>query len=780
MWKVSDALLDASTSEDVEEIIQHLGQKIKWVPLGNNEGNFSTIAMTNDAYNAITERCTNAMDAMIEFQVETHPELKKLHSPRKVIEDVYKIPYGNLRNASSQEVGKLAKEITLSFKESENQNAPTIQIQDNGIGQHPDDFPNTLLGLSRNYKVSKFYLIGAFGQGGQTSFFFCHYGIVISRKAQQLLKEGQKDEIGWSIVRYRDPSTSEVVYKQGLYEYCVEATTGQPLRFDPAEFRTLFSHGTIIKLVHYKMTKGGSNVLQPAGTAWGYLSQTLFDPILPFRLSEERKRYEVDHRNFAGLAPRLWHGGKKDKVEIENETYEHHELENHGKITINFWILKQIEDSAPSPGQQQTRWHDIKKGFVSGSDAIFITLNGQQHDVWQTNFLKDDCNLTYSFDNIIVQVDCDELSDLAKRELIATTRELRRGDIRDLLMEEVSNVLKNDRNILAFEKKTKEGVLFAKTQKDTSKIRSLVGKFILKNPNLSQFIAKKGAETGQGPAQVKKKQPPGPDEEEGDEPIREGELEAPTLLEVPTILHIANKRDPIRVEKGGNCLIRLEINAVDAYLEAEPQKLRFENETNIARHKSRSKLRKGKLSVYIHCPRTARVGQRDRVTFQLELPNKAFLTDSRDVAVIEPIVRIKKPKEVNLPEPRITAVRKDDEMWNKLQYDEKSVGQIYIDENNEENSMIVVSLEKDHLKTALAGKSLEAPIAAGVEDRYGAGMAYYLLLDEVERRKNLGKSSEQKKSGTKVDQDTTEKHNGYSRTLDMVAETVAFLSMPPD
>jgi hypothetical protein len=266
-------------------------------------------------------------------------------------------------------------------------------------------------------------------------------------------------------------------------------------------------------------------------------------------------------------------------------------------------------------------------------------------------------------------------------------------------------------------------------------------------------------------------------EEEDDEPIEERELEVPQLLPVPTEFRIANRRTPIRIEKGGNCLIRLETNAENSYLDNDPDKLRFENETGITRHKSRSKLRNGKISVYLHCPKTTRVGQRDLITFELELPDKTCLRAQRDVACIEPFERKKTKGQTNIPEPKLQAVRKTDDLWKTLEYDEKSIGEIRLDNTNEENSMIIVSLENKNLAGTLASRSLEAPVAAGVEDRYAAGMGYYLLLEEVDRRTHT-KTSDSKRSTGQLDD--SEKQPGYSRSLDMVSETIAFLSMPPD
>ncbi|MCK4443952.1 MAG: hypothetical protein KAW09_05380, partial [Thermoplasmata archaeon] len=204
---VLQRLVYAHTPSDIERIILTLGDEIDWAPLGDNHGNYGIISMGSDPYDGITERITNSMDAMIELEVESDPTLKECTSPRKAVEKIHGFKEGNLKWGELDELGRLAKDIKVKFLDSGNPSRPTIDIWDRGIGQHPLDFKDTLVSLNSNYKVTKLYLIGAFGQGGQTSFAHCEYGLVISRKCSKLLGKGQNDLVGWTIVRYNDPST---------------------------------------------------------------------------------------------------------------------------------------------------------------------------------------------------------------------------------------------------------------------------------------------------------------------------------------------------------------------------------------------------------------------------------------------------------------------------------------------------------------------------------------------------------------------------------------------
>ena len=295
---IANLLFDAKKSSEIDTIIEKIDTEIKWIPIGNNKGNFGIISMGSSPYDGITERITNSMDAMIELNVELYKQDKGIQSPREAIEIIHQIKDGQLKNASNEYISQLASDIKVKFFDSGKPKAPTILVWDRGIGQHPDDFPSTLLSLNSDYKIRKFHLIGAFGQGGQTSFGYCDYCIIISRKHKNLLHGGQEDDIGWSIVRFNDPSSEDILYKRGLWEYCVDSKSGKILTFTEKDLRSMFNHGTYIKQIAYGLPKGSSDVLQPSGTAWSYLSQSLFDPLLPIRLFEERSpKYvkKIDH-----------------------------------------------------------------------------------------------------------------------------------------------------------------------------------------------------------------------------------------------------------------------------------------------------------------------------------------------------------------------------------------------------------------------------------------------------------------------------------------------------
>jgi hypothetical protein len=748
-------LLKVQTIPQIQDLIERISGKVKWVPLGGDPQNFPRITSASKPFDGITERITNSIDAMIESYCLENKIIYSFKTPREAIEHVYKLNDGNLKNADSKLIGELASNIKVKFVDSEDNIRPTIEIIDRGIGQHPTQFHKTLCAINSDYKAKKFYLIGAFGQGGQTSFAHCRYGIIISRKHKLGLDNNQDDSVGWTIVRYNDPSTDSDLCKYGLYEYCIDSKTGIVPIINPRKLPIAFENGTLIRLISYDLGgKGTSDVLQPAGTAWSYLSQSLFDPPLPIRLCEERSRFEQRSRSLSGLAPRLWDGGRGEKVNIKNNSYLIDWGHQYGHIKINYWLIKPIKEEGI-----RAKWNDMKKGYVSGSNAIFITLNGQRHGVESSSFLRDKVKLEFSFDYIIVQIDCDQLSNTAKKELLTSTREyLREGELKDKLLNEVANYLRNDRIIMKFENDRKREILTAKTEKDTSKIRQMVGKMVAANPELTSILLKSSEEKIEGEKTPHEPTVQGDD----DESVQENELNIPQLNAIPTYIRITNKKNPIEVEKGGIAHIRIEIDATDEYLEGNNHgRFRAFHRDGMTIIRGVSKLRDGKLSYYIHCPSVIRVGSKEKIRFELDLPN-AILDTQCEVMCRQPIERKIKKSNAKLKEPNIQCVNKDDALWNELDYDEQSVGEIRMASSI--GSAIIVSLENQALQAALQSKNLKESYIETVKDRYSASIAYYLMLRYVEKIKGKIKDDDEFKP------DTLE--------LQRLAKTVALLALP--
>jgi hypothetical protein len=163
------------------------------------------------------------------------------------------------------------------------------------MGQVPARMHETLLSLGQSDKADKPYLIGVFGQGGSSAFSVSEYSIIASRRAPVILKPGEGDGIGWSIVRAIQPKGRRDHY----YAYLAASEDGAVPSMNAAVADNAgFAQGS--HFCHIKYDFGGS---ESAVTRLLYqaLNHVLFDPILPYELYAMKDRPEP----MLGTAQRL-------------------------------------------------------------------------------------------------------------------------------------------------------------------------------------------------------------------------------------------------------------------------------------------------------------------------------------------------------------------------------------------------------------------------------------------------------------------------------------------
>ena len=145
------------------------------------------------------------------------------------------------------------------------------------------------------------------------------------------------------------------------------------------------------------------------------------------------------------------------------------------------------------------------------------------------------------------------------------------------------------------------------------------------------------------------------------------------------------------------------------------------------------------------------------------------MTVERDVICVEPQKRKKIKHDVKLPEPNIIPIYHLDPRWKKRNYDENSVGEIFL---SDQESAILVSTENAHLERVL--KKIDETMIDVSKDRYVAAIAYYLLLQEVDkRRKNTGNTTENTEEKNSIDVDPKS-----TPELQRIAKTVSVLILP--
>ena len=303
-----DRLLASRTRSDVMQHLKWIGDSegigieqpfgvagLKWVPFGGNPSNNSTIGLATKPGKSLTERITNAVDALLEDRA-AQAAVQKLplpNSPRAAAQAWFGRPLSGPDTGLFQGLPvEVDKSISVTLLESNIADCPTVDVLDRGIGIAPDDLRSTILSLQAGNKIRKFHQIGSFGQGGSSTLGFSDFVIVFSRHRSDV------GTVGFTLIRVLK---LDATYKEDCYAYLVNGD-GSALRAQldaanaPIELYSeaaklsppRMEKGTLVRHIAYRLS-GAAKTLGPAqGNLYHYLHYSLFDPLLPFRIWDLR------------------------------------------------------------------------------------------------------------------------------------------------------------------------------------------------------------------------------------------------------------------------------------------------------------------------------------------------------------------------------------------------------------------------------------------------------------------------------------------------------------
>lgn len=185
-------------------------QQIKWIPFGR-ENNRGTIEVSADPTRSCIERITNGVDGVLELEHERHNGLPDCRSPKEAAVAWLGVPDSGLSAMSPAERRALAQRISVTLEQGEGKESRILTIRDKGIGITPANMPRTILSLNQSNKISKHYLVGAYGQGGSSTFAFSRLSLIACRYADAW--------IGFTVVKFLDLPPDQ--FKTGHYVHMV-------------------------------------------------------------------------------------------------------------------------------------------------------------------------------------------------------------------------------------------------------------------------------------------------------------------------------------------------------------------------------------------------------------------------------------------------------------------------------------------------------------------------------------------------------------------------------
>ena len=382
-------ILDLDSSQTVERFLKRvagptvLEDNARWLNVGGLASNAGAIESSADEINPLVERIVNSIEAVIELAVARsrfEPD-----NPSQAIQELFSIPQGTARLLDDSTARSTAAQVTLTLHGT--QARPAIVIRDWGIGIHPDSFKNTVLDLGNSYKGQKPYLIGMYGQGGSSTFDKCKYTIIVSRRAPDQLSAGQDDLVGWTVVRRRLQGRANV------YSYLVEPNTPGVPRIDQTASSNLdFNYGTYIAHVEYRGL-GGFATQQITNNAFYTLNYRLFDPLLPWTLSDQRPNLGRHTRTMRGVPYRANQlpqvtgiGSVEARRRGEQTAVRHHVSYDHkmptgSTLRVEWWIFQDEQATEGRRRQNHTarlaQYRDRTRRYRQR--VVAITRGGQTH-----------------------------------------------------------------------------------------------------------------------------------------------------------------------------------------------------------------------------------------------------------------------------------------------------------------------------------------------------------------------------------------------------------------
>ncbi len=548
IFKITE-LISLNTEQEVENFINSIdiagvseapgNHKFVWRLLNDSVSNAANIHTTSVTIAPIIERITNGFDAVIqdmEYQKNNgYPIAQKdlPFSPREATNQWFNIPGGDtaIYGAAMKDADrtKMAEGIvTVVLLSSGDPKNPTIVIQDHGIGQRPDDFDRALMSLGRSNKFSFPHLHGTYGHGGSSSYRYCKYSVIISRRDPKTLG-GKLDKIGWTIVK-REEGFSVYDFKAGktveivqppVYLYLCLADGSTPQI--PVE-NNEFEQGTRIAHIKYN-AKEWENLSR--GLGYRLFRNYLFDPVLPFRLIDQRSKPPFV-RNMFGDRSTL---ETAEDVAYKNQAEE--EWPNGGKLVVRYWLLHRDDN----PGERPLKNHLERE---NSQNTIIATLNGQRHGTFEKRIIAKKCRLPRVSDCLFVQVVLDQLPREVKGKIFTSTRMdlVKEGPEIELLEKKLIECFTEDERLREWEEKL--GVI--RTEDDDS-IKAV-------NKLLEQLIDV-GQNVGVGGLQQKQHS------------VGTGKTNEYAPQDPPTIFKI-KANNPIEFIKNENKTFHLEINGPDA------------------------------------------------------------------------------------------------------------------------------------------------------------------------------------------------------------------------
>jgi hypothetical protein len=696
-------LLNATTVRRVIDLVIDIEKdhRVLWRPVGDRENNLATINLGSDPAAGLIERITNAIDAVLEKEWVQRGEPTNIRSPREASDIWFGITDGrleNIKNPRDPQIADLSRKVQITLHDSENPERPTVDVRDFGIGLRTQDFASSILGLNETRKLKKFFLAGAFGQGGSTALSYPLFTIIVSRRIDS---DSKLYPTAATIVRFNpgDPETD----KHGVYEYMVDQRNGSPFEFEIPEAE--FPAGTLVRHVAMELGKFNKIMTAPVNSLWYLSHHYLFDPVLPFRIDEQRQNTSKGENRFVGGNHRRLTTGEKTEYQMTAiRTF------RSGSIIISWWVLSATgEDS-----------RNVITNFCLPSKPIIITYNGQKQGEMPNTVIKNDLKLPYLERYLIVHVDCDQLDSESRRQLFPTTREsLRDTALLDDLRQLVIETLAGDDNLLRLDRDRKQKYIQRSESASVENLRR----------RLANRINQVLTVGGKGKSPRIPESPPTPNSPKTPIPVQE----PPTFLEITS-------PNPREVYSGRTFILRFRTDAEPSYFGDPDAFIAIIEPPAFGQYTGTTRVHDGYGTAYFKAKEGMDADSTAEITLELRPKRAKTLKSSVTVKIIpapEDVGdQVGESKTPNIRPQWITA---DDPFWKEYEWDEESVALVIQEEDSVD---IFVSAENKRLTSLIArAQRRDRATVDALKDLYLEHISFHALLADIVEQKTVEKGN---------------------------------------
>ena len=503
-------LYNAENENELEKIIINsslLSDESNWKPYGGNRNNFGTFEnQQNNPIPALVEKITNSIDAcLLKKCAEENINPESDYAPKTMYEAVerfYSIKDGNMNDLTDKDRRSIAEDIQV-IAIGGDKYQPNIVIYDNGEGQLPEDFENTLLSLHKGNKIKIPFAQGKYNMGSTGAVVFCgerKFQLIASKKANN-----KQAMFGFTLVRKHELSNAEMSqnFRSTWYEYFTIQDKIASFEIDSLDVGLNsrdFKTGTIVKLYSYQLPRGDRGNIST--DLYRSFNQYFYNLPLPFLVYEKRNYGgNVDTKVIKGNRNRIDEGKSSNSnidgtisLEMQTDLGASKEIFT---IPINITVFKENPTSDPN------------RQYIGNKNLVF-TLNGQVHGYEGQTFISKDLGFPLLKAVTLIAVDCNNMPVNVMQEVFMSNRtHLKQGKTTDTLREEIISYIKKDKFLKRINQERKDSLI---GKSDNNNFNSII-ELLPKNSEVFEFLKK---DSHLPFSKIKKKSTRGSDKENSD------------------------------------------------------------------------------------------------------------------------------------------------------------------------------------------------------------------------------------------------------------------------